>query len=104
MKTIVTNVFKRAAKKLHQNQKAYLQAAIADIQTDVCIGQMKVAGLAGIRVHKFYMLQQLILLAYYYEKSSDSLTLLSFSTHEGFYDRLKNTIHDEYEASRIVTE
>jgi len=90
MKTRVTTTFKRVAKKLHQNQIALLEKAIAAIQKEPDLGELKVGDLAGVRVYKFHMLHQLILLAYTYDESTDELILVSFGPHENFYANLKN--------------
>lgn len=93
MKTFFTHTFKRAAKKLHRNQVEELEKAIKEIQGEPLIGQLKVGDLAGVRVHKFRMLHQLILLAYMFDEGKEELTLLSFAPHENFYDNLKKQIH-----------
>ncbi len=90
MKTKVTSTFKRFAKKLHRNQITLLETAISDIQKEPTLGDLKVGDLAGVRVYKFHILHQLILLAYTYDDSSDELVLVSFGPHENFYSNLKN--------------
>lgn len=90
MKTRVTTTFKRTAKKLHRNQITLLETAISEIQKNPDLGELKVGDLVGVRVYKFHMLHQLILLAYTYDESSDELVLVSFGPHENFYANLKN--------------
>ncbi len=92
MKVLRTNTFLRAAKKLHRNQLVALKEAIEEIENDPPIGELKKGDLAGIRVYKFRILQQLILLAYLYEEETDELTLVSFAPHENFYSLLKKQI------------
>lgn len=92
MNILITNTFKRAAKKLHNNQAAILKEAINKIASNPTIGEFKLGDLAGIRVHKFHILHQLILLAYKYEEESEKIILLSFSSHENFYKKLKAQI------------
>lgn len=92
MKVQVTTSFKRAAKKLHRNQLMALEDAIDEVQNDPMLGELKVGDLAGIRVYKFPILRELILLAYLYD-GRDSLTLLWFAPHENFYRDLKNQIN-----------
>ena len=93
MKTVLTQHFKRAAKKLHRNQISFLEQAITKIQAHPFSGELKVGDLAGIRVYKIRILNQLILLAYLYNEKIDELTLLSFASHENFYDNLKKQIN-----------
>ena len=91
MKVQFTISFKRLAKKLHRNQITLLEDAIEDISNDPTLGELKVGDLAGIRVHKFNLLHQLILLAYFYDEK-EQITLLWFGFHENFYRYLKNQI------------
>jgi len=95
MKILQTNTFKRSTKKLYKNQKEALKKAIQEIEKNVTIGDLKTGDLAGIRVYKFRILHQLMLLAYHYEVSNSLLTLISLDTHENFYKNLKNQLkHD----------
>ena len=50
---------------------------------------MKVGDLAGIRVYKFKMVDQLTLLAYTFEDETVTLTLLVLGSHQNFYRDLK---------------
>lgn len=93
MNTHLTTTFKREAKKLHANQKHQLKIAIEAIEADPNLGEAKLGDLAGIRVYRFHMLHQLILLAYLYDEYHERLTLVSFAPHENFYKNLKNIIH-----------
>lgn len=95
MKIVQTNIFLRAAKKLHRNQISVLKEAIDTITQNPNIGELKKSDLTGVRVYKFRLLNQLILLAYYEEKA-EKLTLISFVPHENFYDNLKKQLK-EYE-------
>jgi hypothetical protein len=92
MKVLITNTFKRATRKLHSNQIAELEKAIEQIRKNPTIGESKTGDLAGIRVHKFHMVHQLILLAYIYIEHTKSITLLSLASHENFYENLKKQI------------
>ena len=84
MKTFTTNHFKRVAKKLHRNQIPVLEKAIETIQADPTLGESKVGDLLGVRVYKFHILSQLMLLAYAYDESADEMTLLYVAPHENF--------------------
>lgn len=92
MNVQITQIFKRAAKKLHRNQVTLLEEAIQQIQSNPTVGDAKVGDLAGVRVYKFHMHSQLILLAYTYDEHAQELILLSFASHENFYSDLKKII------------
>ena len=89
MKIFVTNTFLRAAKKLHRNHVTKLEEAIQKIKTNPDIGEAKIGDLAGIKVYKFHILHQLILLAYLYNEKCNEITLVSFGSHANFYENLK---------------
>lgn len=90
MRVVVTPRFKKAIKKLHDNQKQDLDQAVKTIMENPSIGTMKVGDLNGIQIYKFKMNQQLTLLAYQYQDETVTLTLLSMDTHENFYRDLKH--------------
>lgn len=79
--------FKRAYKRLHPNQKADVDDAVAEIVRDPTIGEAKKGDLAGVFVHKFKCNDQLMLLAYEYDPGTRLLLLLG--SHENFYRDLK---------------
>lgn len=85
-----TNRFKKAVKKLHPNQKQELDLAVKAIVNNPDLGELKVGDLAGIRVYKFKMVSQLMLLAYQFENDTITLTLLALGSHENFYRDLKS--------------
>jgi hypothetical protein len=80
-------IFKRAYKRLHPNQKADVDDAIAEIVVDPTLGEAKKGDLAGVFVHKFKCNGQLALLAYEYDPASRLLLLVG--SHENFYRSLK---------------
>ena len=88
MRILVTPSFVRVTKKLHQSQKADLDDAIRVVSADPEIGEAKIGDLAGIRVYKFRLSNQLCLLAYRILDES-SLKMLTFGPHENFYRDLK---------------
>jgi len=88
MRLLVTPSFVRATKRLHPPQKLELDAALRAISADPSIGEAKVGDLAGIRVHKFRLSNQLCLLAYRIV-DAESLKLLTLGSHENFYRDLK---------------
>ncbi len=80
-------IFKRAYKRLHLNQKADVDDAVADIVNDPTLGEPKRGDLAGVCVYKFKCNSQLTLLAYEYDPNMRLLLLLGF--HENFYRDMK---------------
>ena len=80
--------FKRAYKRLHANQKADVDNAVASIVRDPTLGEAKNGDLAGVFVYKFACVGQLTLLAYEYDPGTRMLLLLG--SHENFYRELKH--------------
>ena len=89
MKILLTPTFERALKKLHKPQKLDLDGAVRAIAQDPVIGEAKVGDLAGVRVYKFRMSNQLCLLSYRLMDES-TIKLLTFGSHENFYRDLKS--------------
>lgn len=92
MRIFVTPTFVRAAKKLHRLQKEELDAAVKTVAGDAQIGEEKVGDLAGIRVYKFRMSNQLCVLSYRV-LDEDCIKLLTVGSHENFYRDLKRIDH-----------
>ena len=92
MRILVTPTFERAVKKLHAQQKAALDDAVRAVCAQPEIGEAKVGDLAGVRVYKFRMSNQLCLLAYRL-LDSDTLKLLMLGPHENFYRDLSRKEH-----------
>ncbi|HVE45096.1 MAG TPA: type II toxin-antitoxin system RelE/ParE family toxin [Gammaproteobacteria bacterium] len=90
MKIIITNTFKKSAKKLMRNQIDIVENVIDEIAEDPEMGELKKGDLAGVRVYKFHIHKQLMLLAY--QSSGKELVLLSLNTHENFYRNLKKNL------------
>lgn len=76
-------MFMRAYRRLHPNQKADVDDAVADIARDPTIGEPKKGDLAGGFVYKFKCNGQLTLLAYEYDPGT--LLLILLGSHENFY-------------------
>ena len=81
------NGFRRAYKRLHPNQKADVDDAVAAIVANPELGEAKRGDLAGVFVHKFQCVGKLFLLAYEYDPATRLLLLVG--THENFYRDLK---------------
>lgn len=92
MRIFVTPTFDRAAKKLHRLQKDELDAAVKTVAGDTQIGEETVSDLAGIRVCKCRMNNQLCLLSYRI-LDEDRIKLLTMGSHENFYRDLKRIEH-----------
>jgi hypothetical protein len=89
MKLFQKQAFGRAYKRLHANTRSKVDAAIHDVMENLLVGELKKADLAGVRVHKFRVLNQQYLLAY--EADPEGLTLLALGVHENFYRDLKKS-------------
>jgi len=87
MQLLQKPAFKRAYKKLHNNQLKPVNQAIQTIINTPEIGTEKKGDLAGIFVHKFDCINQQYLLAYKWDEHSRTLLLLG--VHENFYRNLK---------------
>ncbi|MFZ4085641.1 MAG: type II toxin-antitoxin system RelE/ParE family toxin [Vampirovibrionia bacterium] len=92
IKVLQTQHFAKCIKKLHANQKRELDAAIKLLIKNTDLGEEKIGDLQGIRVYKFMMINHLTLLAYSYDGSVLTLTLLAIGSHENFYRDLKKKI------------
>lgn len=79
--------FARAYKRLHNNQKDAVDAAVAVIVLQPEAGQRKKGDLAGFFVYKFDCVNQVYLLAYEYDP--DTRVLLLVGAHENVYRNLK---------------
>ena len=92
MEIIQTNRFKKAYNKLHQNQLAAVNKAIETVIGNPDVGEQKKGSLSWLRVYKFKVLGQLVLLGYNVEKNGKTvLTLVSIGPHENFYRDIKGT-------------
>lgn len=90
MQIFQTNTFKKAYKKLHENQLKAVNEAIRDSMKDPKLGILKKGDLNTVRVYKFKISTQLMLLAYSFEEHTLILTLLALGSHENFYRNPKN--------------
>lgn len=83
-----TPLFGRQYKKLHKNYVPAVNTAIRQIASDIIVGDMKKGDLAGVRVYKFQIKDEMWLLAYE-ASDGDTILLLALSSHENFYRDLK---------------
>lgn len=89
MNIFITLNFNKSLKKLHRNQKKYLDEAIRNLCKNPLCGELKKGNLSGIRVYKFQVGSLLTLLAYQYNAQTKELILLKMGSHENFYRDLK---------------
>jgi len=83
-----TPTFRRAYKKLRDNERKDVNNAIRYIIENPDIGELKTGDLAGVKVYKFRIYDQQILLAYQFEEKTVIL-LMAIGVHENFYRNLK---------------
>ena len=79
--------FKKYVKKLPRHLQQVILDEVEDVLADPDIGELKRGDLAGFKVHKFTMNQQLTLMAY--KAENDLLLLYQVGPHENFYNNLK---------------
>jgi mRNA-degrading endonuclease RelE of RelBE toxin-antitoxin system len=77
--------FKRAVKKLKANQKEDLDGAVRDLMANPDLGEQKKGSLSFLRVYKFKMNKQLMLLGYSFDDGTLALELMALGSHENFY-------------------
>ena len=83
--------FARQKKKLKKNQIKKLDDAIRTILDKPTIGDAKIGDLQGVRVYKYKIGNNQILLAY--EVVESTLYLYSFGSHQNFYRELSKYLH-----------
>ena len=81
--------FRKPYKRLHTNQLDAVNEAIEKIIENPALGDQKKGDLAGIRVYKFTVSDQIYLLAYVHDEGEDKLTLRALGHNENFYRDLK---------------
>jgi mRNA-degrading endonuclease YafQ of YafQ-DinJ toxin-antitoxin module len=89
MKVLQSGHFSRAIKRLHTQEKGILDNAVKALIANRQAGDLKIGDLSGVRVYKFKVNLDRMLLAYTYNKEFDTLTLLAYGAHENFYRDLK---------------
>jgi mRNA-degrading endonuclease RelE of RelBE toxin-antitoxin system len=90
MQILQFSAFKRAYKKLHPQERRTVDDAIRSILADPELGEAKLGDLAGVRIYKFRLQNQIVLLAYQANISENQLLLLALGPHENFYRDLKH--------------
>ena len=87
-----SNSFKQTIKKLPRQHKTALDEEIKKLMLNPSLGERKKGDLVFLRVHKFKLSNQEVLLGYIYEEDKLILTLLKFGAHENFYRDIKKNV------------
>ena len=88
---IQSPTFAKQKKKLKKNQVKKLDDALKTTMANPEIGDLKKGDLQGIRVYKYKVGNNLVLLAY--EIDGSTLYLYSFGSHQNFYRELSKYLH-----------
>lgn len=98
MKVLQRGEFKKAYKRLNDNQLDAVNEAIEKVVENPAIGEQKKGDLVRFRVYKFPVLDQIYLLAYVHDEEEGTLTLRAFGPHANFYQLLAgNGVKDLFE-------
>ena len=81
--------FAKSLKKLSESQIKVVEDEIDIIIEDPEIGELKKGDLSHLRVHKFKMHKQLVLLGYSWLEEKIEIYLLHIGSHENFYQKMK---------------
>ena len=84
-----TKTFQKILNRLDDKTRDQVDDEIELIIDDPEIGDQKKGDLAHIRVHKFRVHDEQVLLGYNWNEGSLTLTLMSLGPHENFYRKLK---------------
>ena len=82
--------FVRTKKKLPPKAQVAVDDAIREIAKDPFVGEAKTGQLAGMRVYKFKVGPQLMLLAYRFDAKANTIEAWAIGPHENFYKDLQN--------------
>ena len=89
MKIYQSRAFEKKVKKLNEKEKYELDNEIRQIIQNPSVGSEKKGDLRGVFVNKFYLQNQLYLLAYRVIKE-ESIELIMLGPHENYYRDLKS--------------
>ena len=92
IRIIQSGLFSRSIKRLHPNEKETLASAVRELIGNPELGDSKIGDLSGVRIYKFKFNADKMLLAYLFDLQTNSLTLLSYGSHENFYRDLKKAL------------
>ncbi len=88
---IQSPIFAKQKKKLKKNKIKKLDDAVRSIMENPSVGDSKLGDLQGVRVFKYKIGNNQILLAY--EVVESTLYLYSFGSHQNFYRELSKYLH-----------
>lgn len=88
-RVVQSPTFRKAVKRLKENQKEDLDEAVRELMADTDLGEQKKGDLAFLRVYKFKMNKQLTLLGYSFDDGTLVLELMALGAHENFYRDIK---------------
>lgn len=91
IKVFESNRFSKAINKLSKSHLCIVEDEIDKVIENPEIGVQKVGDLAHLRVHKFKIKQQQVLLGYRWIDSKLELYLLQLGSHENFYKKMKES-------------
>lgn len=77
--------FLRAKKRMAPKMQLALDDEVKAIATDPLSGELKAGALKGVRVRKFKVGTQLLLLAYTFDDKENRIELWVVGPHENFY-------------------
>ncbi|MBO1272945.1 MULTISPECIES: type II toxin-antitoxin system RelE/ParE family toxin [Shewanella] len=83
--------FEKALAKLSQSQLMVVEDEIEKVIANPELGELKKGDLSHLRVHKFSMDNQQVLLGYSWIEDKLELYLLSIGHHENFYTKMKES-------------
>lgn len=81
--------FEKALSKLHDSQLKIVEDEIDKIIDDPELGELKKGDLSHLRIHKFMMDNQQVLLGYSWVDDKIEIYLLQLGPHENFYQKMK---------------
>ncbi|ABU76285.1 hypothetical protein ES15_1262 [Cronobacter sakazakii ES15] len=84
-----TRRFEKALDKLPESLRAEVEDEVDRIIQEPEIGELKKGDLSFLRVHKFRLNNQLMLLGYCWVENKLELYMLSIGSHENFYQEQK---------------
>lgn len=90
IKVFETSRFGKALKKLPEPQLQAVEDEIEIIIDNPDIGELKKGDLSHLRVHKFKLNGQQVLLGYSWVEEAIELYLLHVGSHENFYQKQKS--------------
>ena len=89
IKVLQANKFRKVFKRLPQNAQKIVKTEIKNLLEDPLKGEPKKGALKNMRVVKFKINHQLMLLAYEYKAKKLTLFLIGLGSHENFYRDLE---------------